>query len=128
MSVECVVRGPNHPFVPSASTAPDKRRQVWCSRVRSVRSPFGGPGPGPGRRRVPGGVRERVWDDVRGSGPGYGGVAYAAADGTSIGCDSPRPFRLSEKTYRIEPITMIENTLITRSTITIVAASVGGRP
>jgi hypothetical protein len=63
--------------------------------------------------------------------PSGGGAlppAQAGTAGSSIGCASPRPFRLSEKTYAIEPMTMIENTLITRSTMTIVAASVGGRP
>src|SRR4051812_28097770 len=69
-------------------------RRVWWGRGRSVRSPFGEPGP----YQVPG----RTEPDQ------LAGVA------TSIGCESPRPFRLSEKTYRIEPSTMIENTLITR--------------
>ena len=112
MSVECVVRGPNHPFVPAACEHITAGRGVWCGRERSVRSPFGGPGPGP----------------AVSSGGGALDLAQTAAWGSSMGCDSPRPFRLSETTYAIEPITMIENTLITRSTMTIVAASVGGRP
>ena len=48
--------------------------------------------------------------------------------GTSAGSVRPRPFRLFEKAYRIEPMTMIEKTLITRSTSAIVVASVTGMP
>ncbi len=93
-------------------------REVWCGRVRCVRDPFGcrpagtpyaGPGAGPDR------------------GPRDGPVQPAGAL-ASIGCERPTPRRIGDTRYTIEPMTMIENTLIRRSTRTMVVASWVGSP
>lgn len=92
-------------------TGDSHRHSRWQGPAGS-RHDRGRPGPGP-RPPTPGGARR-----------GYAEAGVAA--GASGMRPSPRGF--GERTYAIEPKTMIEKTLITRSRSAIAVASASGTP
>ena len=92
-------------------------RVVWCGRVRCVRDPFGcRPGGTPYEAPAP--------DPIEAP----NGPVQPAGALASMGCDRPTPRRIGDTRYKIEPMMMIENTLIRRSTRTMVVASWVGNP
>ena len=103
--------------VPEARAAPE----VWWGRVRCRRDPFGWPCPGTPRQGAADPDRLRK---VRRSPR----TLVRSPERRSTGRDRPAPRRIGDTRYRIAPITMIENTLIRRSTRTMVVASWAGSP